>query len=217
MPCEFSLTHYREILKKAQKDIGSVGEKKRIILTHDIDILPSLALKMARVEADKNIKATYYVLLHSETYNALSEENINIIREIKGLGHEIALHYDGRYDFNLRVVLDAFNAIFQNDTIDVSHHLRDIIKEVVVPFDLRNRSDLAKEGYTYIGDSGGWWRNGCLCKHLDEKLFVVCHPLWWQYPKDTFRFIYLELEKRDRQACRIWDERVREHRKQNAV
>lgn len=215
--CEFSPHHYREILEAVKGEIGSVSEKKRIILTHDIDILPSLALKMAKVEAAENVHATYYVLLHSETYNALSEENINIIREIKSLGHELALHYDGRYDYHLRAVMDAFNAIYENNGIDVSHHLKDIIKEVVVPYDLRNRADLTKEGYRYIADSGGWWRDGCVCKHLDEKLLFVCHPVWWSYPNETFRFIYLELKKRDRIACKTWADRVAEHRKQNGI
>lgn len=210
----FSLEHYEDILSIANAKMGSVSEKKQIVLTHDIDLIPDAALKLARLEHKWGVKATYYILLHSETYNALSPENMEIWQEIKGLGHELALHYDGRYDQELMKIVEAFNSMLQVKTIDVSHHLKFLIPDIKVPVELRDRADLVREGYTYIADSGGWWRKGCVCQHLDEQLFFVCHPIWWCYPNSTFYHLEKLLEYKGWAAVNTWRERVDEHRKQ---
>lgn len=48
---------------------------------------------MAQIERDLNVKSTYFVLFSSSFYNVFEGENVNIIREISKLGHEIGLHY----------------------------------------------------------------------------------------------------------------------------
>jgi hypothetical protein len=65
---------------------GRAGEKF-VILRHDIDKMPENALKIAKLEAQLSIKATYFFL----TTKAVFKENI--IQEIKALGHEIGYHY----------------------------------------------------------------------------------------------------------------------------
>lgn len=215
MQCEFSANHYREILEAVKHDIGNVSQRKRIVLAHDVDILPKFALSMAKIESANGVSATYYILPHAETYNALSPENIKIWKDIKDMGHELALHYDGRFDKSLELVASAVGSMLDTNITKVSHHLKDIIKDLEVPPALHNRgTDLKNDGYEYIADSGGWWRNGCVCQHLQRKLLFVCHPIWWFYPYATFSFLYLELDKINREACAIWSERVHEHRKQ---
>jgi hypothetical protein len=64
-----------------------------LILRHDIDFSPRIAMRMAQMEKDLGIRSTYFVLLSSPLYNMLEEDNVQIVKKISRLGHEIGLHY----------------------------------------------------------------------------------------------------------------------------
>ena len=64
-----------------------------LILRHDIDISLAAALKMAWIERNLGVRSTYFVLFSGKSYNVLEGENVNILRQISKLGHEIGLHY----------------------------------------------------------------------------------------------------------------------------
>lgn len=216
MPCDFSLAHYEEILQQIKGRAGTVAESKDIILTHDIDIFPAYALRMAQLEHSYGVKATYYVLLHSEWYNALSPENMQIWKQIRELGHEIALHYDGNFDKELGIIHAAFCELLQTTSINISQHLVGITPNLEMPSDLQDRSTIIKnKGYHYIADSGGWWRNGCICQHLDKsKILFVCHPVWWVQGKDPWILIERDSYAVIRRSSIFWENMVNEHRKQ---
>ena len=65
-----------------------------LILRHDIDISLESALKMAQIEHTIGVRSTYFVLLSSKHYNPFEGRNVEIMRQISRLGHEIGLHYD---------------------------------------------------------------------------------------------------------------------------
>ena len=65
-----------------------------VILRHDIDDDISHAVKFAKIEADAHRGGTYFVLLSSDAYNALSLKNVSMLRQIMEYGHEIGLHFD---------------------------------------------------------------------------------------------------------------------------
>ena len=44
------------------------------------------------IEKELGVVSTYTVQLRNNTYNALSEKNIDLIKRIKDLGHHIGLH-----------------------------------------------------------------------------------------------------------------------------
>jgi hypothetical protein len=67
---------------------------KQIILRHDIDLSPEMALEMAEIDASLNISSTFALLLTSPLYNALNKDNLKTIDKIHLLGHHIALHHD---------------------------------------------------------------------------------------------------------------------------
>ena len=58
-----------------------------IILRHDVDRKPQNALKMAELEAEMSIKASYYFRI-PKTFKP------EIIKQIANLGHEIGYHYE---------------------------------------------------------------------------------------------------------------------------
>ncbi len=61
---------------------------KTVIIRHDVDSWPTNALKMAKVEADSNVKVTYYFRQSPLSFND------RVIRSIVALGHEIGYHYE---------------------------------------------------------------------------------------------------------------------------
>ncbi len=61
-------------------------------LRHDVDKRPDIAVKMARVESDRGVYATY-CLLHTADYWKDQSTN-DFIRRLVDLGHEVAFHND---------------------------------------------------------------------------------------------------------------------------
>ena len=97
----FSYSEYRNTIKLVQsyfpiydfKHILDYKPSVFCVLRHDIEFSVDRALTMARIEAEElGVKSTYTVQLRNNTYNALSQKNIEAIKEIKGLGHSIGLH-----------------------------------------------------------------------------------------------------------------------------
>ncbi|MDH3361128.1 MAG: hypothetical protein OEL51_02070, partial [Nitrosopumilus sp.] len=49
----------------------------------------------------------------------------------------------------------------------------------------------------YISDSGRYWREGCMCKHINkhEKLQILTHPIWWVNDYKSTDLAFKELKK----------------------
>jgi hypothetical protein len=58
------------------------------VLRHDVDLLPEFALNLAKLENELGICGTYYFRIIPETFN------VEIIKKIAVLGHEIGYHYE---------------------------------------------------------------------------------------------------------------------------
>ena len=72
---------------------GSARTRRHLLLRHDVDFSPSLALPMARLEHQKGVRSTWFIGIHL-TYNALGPSQAPAIRELVSLDHEIGFHYD---------------------------------------------------------------------------------------------------------------------------
>jgi hypothetical protein len=70
--------------------------KKFIILRHDVDLSLSYALKLAKLEAAHGLRVIYFVLLHTDLYNAMSESGTKALHQISDMGHKIVRHIDTR-------------------------------------------------------------------------------------------------------------------------
>lgn len=77
---------------------------KVVILRHDVDSWPINALQMAKVEAQRDISATYYFRKSVLSYN------YNVLNEIIALGHEIGYHYEdlSAVNGNIAKAIDRF-------------------------------------------------------------------------------------------------------------
>ena len=82
-----SLINNNYISQAMQEYVKSSG-KKVVIMRHDVDRKPQNALRMAKLENELGVKATYYFRTIRQTFKP------EIIKEIAGLGNEIAYHYE---------------------------------------------------------------------------------------------------------------------------
>ena len=96
----FNYAEYRNIITLVKQnlpimDFSEVNDEVDAfcVLRHDIEFSIDRALQMARIEhEDLNVHSTYTVQLRNNTYNALSQKNIEAIQEIESMGHYIGLH-----------------------------------------------------------------------------------------------------------------------------
>jgi len=74
--------------------------ERYIIVKHDVETNVEKALKLAEIENKYAIRATYYV----QSYLLKNLSNVETLKKIKALGHEVTYHYDvldsnnGNYD-----------------------------------------------------------------------------------------------------------------------
>lgn len=221
MKCDFSLDHYAEILVKIKelqyKDIllgDTSSDEKVIVLRHDIDLCPESALKMAKIEFEYNICSTYFVWLQSPFYNALCKRNILIFNNIQSMGHKIGLHIQCKNKSStteeIMVQFELLNKLFGITTKFMSFHKPN--KELV------GHSDNIAEGilsayaykyikeYKYISDSGGEWRDECLCHILgkkNKKIQALIHPVWWN--SNSKKDFFIQLVKQNE---KYWHEEI---------
>jgi hypothetical protein len=200
--CDFSLEHYFEVLNsiKNEYSIGTIGEYEKLIrsnkmlmLRHDVDFSLEYALELAKKEAENQIKSTYFILFHGEYYNPFDKKSSKIIKEISDLGHEIGLHYDTSFYPKsskkeieiIRKEIEMLEILIQKKINCVSQHVPSETRELFI--NLKNEGlidsrdpEIIKQ-MKYISDSGHYWREGCMCKHINkhEKLQILTHPIWW--------------------------------------
>jgi hypothetical protein len=96
--CDFSLAHYRELLRAAQAGgyrwagFERAPEAGEVILRHDVDLSLAAALAMAEVEADEGAWSTWFLMTRSVFYNLASSEGEQAIERLRALGHRVANH-----------------------------------------------------------------------------------------------------------------------------
>ncbi len=78
---DFTVDKYRELLKALKKH-------KAVSLRHDVDLYPERSLRVARIEAEEGMQATYYFRMVPESYDEM------IIKQIVSLGHRAGYHYE---------------------------------------------------------------------------------------------------------------------------
>lgn len=201
MECNFTHSHYLQVLKKAKKEysIGPVKDfkkikknKKHIILRHDVDVSLDIAYDLAKKEANLGLFSTYFILLHSPYYNALDENSFEKIQKISKLGHEIGLHYDvsflkkygGGVLKNLKDEMNILSKIIGTEVISIAQHdptysskLKTNERDIFL--DVKNK-DLNKN-LIYLSDSVQNWRSGCMCQYIGkvDGIHILTHPIWW--------------------------------------
>lgn len=72
---------------------GEDVDGETVLLRHDVDLSPERALRFAELEADLDVRATYFFLLTSPLYNTFARRTRRVVRRIEALGHDVGLHF----------------------------------------------------------------------------------------------------------------------------
>lgn len=201
---DFTLDNYQCLIKLAkEKGFYFILHKdefdpmrKDIIWRHDVEFEPDIALKMAQIEHEESVQATYFFQLHCPYYNVLDPHYREVFHDIKNLGHHVGLHFDSAYwgindesqlndyiildkeylEKNMDVEIDSFS--FHNTTPFTQSCLQYKYGGLINVY-----SSFFKEHYSYCGDSLGYWRFDRLEDVLkDDKVMhlqVLTHDANW--------------------------------------
>jgi hypothetical protein len=171
------------------------AEPPVVLWRHDIDYSPHRALALARIEANRGVRSTYFVNPHSDFYNLLEPETLKAVLTIVGLGHRLGLHFDphavstfeGDRDEWLARERDLVQDVFRTDVGAFSTHNPTLVDQLDtrdVAAGMVNAYGAAlAERFEYCSDSNGLWRfrplRDVLERHAHERLHVLTHPGWW--------------------------------------
>ena len=195
--CSFDLDHFRDLLEAARDGGYSFaffdGEPRSgdLLLRHDVDLSLPAAVRMAEVEGDLDVRATYFVMTESEFYNVASPSGEAALARLRELGHRIGLH--ARWPH--AAPRDGFEPLvsWHNPEPDVAHEpVEGLVDVMQAPW-----SDV------YRSDSNQHWRQGCPHEELRagafERLQLLTHPEIWVYPGSTMRETMLAMLDAERE------------------
>jgi hypothetical protein len=181
MSCTFDLAHYGELLDAIAAggyryaSFTAEPEAGTVLLRHDVDLSLDAALRVARLERERNATATYFLMTESVFYNLDSAHGRETLQELRELGHSVGLHAvyprasrDDRFD--------AVVAWHNPEPAYVHEPVSGFVNVMQPPWFTKGR---------YRSDSNQHWREGCpheeLARGEFEWLQLLVHPEIWVY------------------------------------
>lgn len=167
---------------------------KSCLLRHDVDVDVGAAVTVAELEAELGVRATYFLMLRSPTYNLLSRANHRLVNRLVDLGHAIGLHYDQGFEPSPAVTLDdsverearILEEMFGVRVGAVSFHQpsRTVLENEIRlsgRINTYDRDDM--RGFEYVSDSNMAWRSlsgqEIFSGSVHPHLHLLLHPVWW--------------------------------------
>jgi len=201
---DFTHQHYKVLLETAKShysfhtfnEESLKMEFRTIFWRHDVDFSVHEALNLAKAESEAGVKATYFLLLHSEFYNLFETSVKKMIMQIIGMGHKIGVHFDPIfYNITSEQELEKW-LYFEKQILETIFDVKVGVFSFHNPtpemlkFDGWSYSGMIntyakgiKEQIAYCSDSNGHWRFKRLFDVLSiekpERLQVLTHPEWW--------------------------------------
>jgi hypothetical protein len=185
--CEFSLAHYRELLRAAHQGGYHFGgfdappSAGALILRHDVDLSLDAALAMAEVEADEGVWSTWCLMTRSVFYNLASPEGEKAIARLRSLGHRVA-HHAVWPNVDLDSRFDPVVAWHNPDPDYMREPIPGAVNVMEAPY---------FDPDHYRSDSNQHWRHGCpheeLARGTFEWLQLLTHPEIWAFEGTTMR------------------------------
>jgi hypothetical protein len=185
--CAFDLTHYRELLDAA-KDGGYAfvffdhdPRPGDLLLRHDVDLSLEAALTLAELEAEEDVRSTYFLMTRSVFYNLASKEGERAIARLRELGHRVAHH----------AVYPAVDLDERFDPVVAWHNPDPEFMRANIPGAVNVMNETFFDPDHYRSDSNQSWRHGCPHEELAagafEWLQLLTHPEIWAFEGATMR------------------------------
>ncbi len=200
MSCDFSLGHYRELLRAARRGgyrfagFDAAPEAGTIILRHDVDLSLDGALAVAELEADEGAWSTWFLMTRSVFYNLASSEGEQAIARLRALGHRVAHHAVWPH-----VDLDE-----RFDPVVAWHNPDPEYMQAEIPGATNVMGPTFFDPEHYRSDSNQHWRHGCPHGELERGTFrwlqLLTHPEIWAFEGTTMRASMESMLDADRAA-----------------
>ena len=199
MEVSFTYAFYSELISCLKKEGYSFADyhnyedySKCVILRHDIDNSIDKSIAMAEVEARLGVKSTYFVLVTSDFYNVGSKKNLEGLRKIQKLGHEIGLHFDEMaYEATENVPSaiaresSVLSGIIGTQVTTVSMHRpsnKTLEANYEIPGMINSYGKTFFNDFKYLSDSRRRWREPVLDiinSGQYDKLHILTHAIWY--------------------------------------
>jgi hypothetical protein len=152
-----------------------------IFLRHDVDLVLDAALRMAELEAERDVSATYFLMTRSVFYNLDSSEGEAALARLRELGHRVGLHaVHPHVDFDDR--FEPVLAWHNPDPAYVNEPVDGLVNVMTPPWFDRDH---------YRSDSNQHFRSGDptdeLARGKIEWLQLLIHPEIWAFGGQTMR------------------------------
>jgi hypothetical protein len=235
---QFTVSTYCELLGLAKKTYRFASyldglQDRHVLWRHDVDFSVHRALRLAEIEHDFGVRATYFFMLRSEFYNLLEEPVLTRARRIVGLGHYLGLHFvpdtdasSGELEAQAARERDLLSYLLATNISALSVHN---------PMSLSSAAELTADqiagmvnaygknlaaSYTYCSDSNGYWRHRRLVDILTtdapDRLHVLTHPAWWtETPMPPRQRVEQAVMGRATAVLRNYDEMLKMHGRRN--
>jgi hypothetical protein len=240
---DFTESEYRKALKIAKTkwefitftDYQKTGSV--CLWRHDLDVSVHRAYCLAQIEAEEEVKTTYFIHLHNTFYNPFEREIFDLIFAICELGHTIGLHFDPNYYGAGTLVGEGFSnwlqfernileKFFQTQIHCFSLHNPDVGDWLDQNQDEVNGmvnayGQYIRTHYAYVSDSNGYWRFrrlNELVEGTDEKIHVLTHPgFWTPEPMSPRARISRAIDGRAAKQHRTYDQFLEKHGRKNIL
>jgi hypothetical protein len=195
----FDMRSYEELLEAAQaggyefRCFDKEPEPGDLFLRHDVDLSLEAALAMARLEAELDARATYFLMTRSVFYNLASAVGEGALAELRALGHAVG-HHAVHPHVDLDERFDPVVAWHNPDPEYMSAPVGSAVNVMAEPwFD---------PGH-YRSDSNQGWRSGSPVEGLrrgePEWLQLLVHPEIWFFHGASMRETMLSLLDHERE------------------
>jgi hypothetical protein len=200
---DFTEHSYRELIRQAKINyqfttFPKAGAARTMLWRHDLDASIQRSLRLAEIEAEEGVVATYFVYPRCPYYNILSPHVAPLMRRILELGHDLALHFDPAFYGPVTSAAallpeiagerDLLAREFGTPPVAISFHNFGLFDPAAFSDDhvvgmVNAYGTSIKAKYGYVSDSNGVWLYRRLKTVLEEakeeRLQVLTHPEWW--------------------------------------
>ncbi|MEQ8603719.1 MAG: hypothetical protein RIB45_10395 [Marivibrio sp.] len=198
---DFTLQGYASLLcALTQEGYSSVGyedvrpTERQVIIRHDIDFEPTYALPLGELEKRNSVSGWYFFLVRSPFYNITAPQTVEVLHELRDMGHQIGLHFDASLFLDDPEVLDR-EARWECELLEsvtsapvemVSFHRpKPALLGLAKPIGGRDHTYHPRyfNDIGYCSDSRGAWGHGHPLSHKalgEGRAFqLLTHPIWW--------------------------------------
>ena len=191
-----------------------------IIMRHDVEFSVERAYELACFETENKFRSIYFFQVSNNAYNLLAKRNIDMLEEIRHMGHEVGLHFhlngleqidEIKSAIQKEVEIMNCKLSFSVDIFSIHRPTASVLSSNIKISGLLNAyqeeffsyvEDMEKENpdVKYFSDARHQWNYGLVpdkeTLFQNKKIQILTHPYTWTQAgynnADNFKTLYAE-------------------------